>query len=131
MPKSVAKAHESLFAGNNIFKFNVSLEIKEDDGKGNFVACPKDKNFFKLRVNVDKKLVIVVTQVDHQKELEIQRFAEINIVEKTITVMVIPLIYFDTNCHMCVKLDRCFGLLLSPGRNVKNSDMHIIDMVCR
>lgn len=24
---------------------------------------------------------------------------------------------------------RCFGMLLSPGRNVKNSDMHLLDMV--
>jgi len=25
---------------------------------------------------------------------------------------------------------RCFGLLISPGKNIKNSDMHLIDMVC-
>jgi len=24
---------------------------------------------------------------------------------------------------------RCFGMLLCPGRNIKNSDMHLIDMV--
>ena len=24
---------------------------------------------------------------------------------------------------------RCFGLLLSPGKNVKNSDMHLLDLV--
>nr|XP_020021609.1 rab GTPase-activating protein 1-like [Castor canadensis] len=28
---------------------------------------------------------------------------------------------------MIIKL-RCFGMLLSPGRNVKNSDMHLLDM---
>ena len=27
-------------------------------------------------------------------------------------------------------IERCFGLLLCPGRNVKNSDMHLLDMVC-
>lgn len=74
VPKSLAQNHESLAAGNNLFKFNVALEIKEDDGRGNFVACPKEKNFFKLRVNVDKKIVINVTQLGNQKELEIQRF---------------------------------------------------------
>ena len=52
----------------------MTLDLKEDDGRGNFVSCPKDKNVFKLRVNVDKKLVINVTQVGHQKELEIQRY---------------------------------------------------------
>ncbi|PKU31902.1 rab gtpase-activating protein 1- hypothetical protein [Limosa lapponica baueri] len=25
-------------------------------------------------------------------------------------------------------IERCFGMLLSPGRNVKNSDMHLLDM---
>ncbi|XP_022420932.1 rab GTPase-activating protein 1-like isoform X2 [Delphinapterus leucas] len=44
---------------SDVFTFSVSLEVKEDDGKGNF---------------------------------------------------------------------RCFGMLLSPGRNVKNSDMHLLDM---
>ncbi|KQK76929.1 Rab GTPase-activating protein 1-like protein [Amazona aestiva] len=44
---------------SDVYTFNVSLEVKEDDGKGNF---------------------------------------------------------------------RCFGMLLSPGRNVKNSDMHLLDM---
>ena len=28
-----------------------------------------------------------------------------------------------------LKLDRCFGMLVSPGRNIKNSDMHLIEMV--
>ncbi len=30
--------------------------------------------------------------------------------------------------HVCL-LSRCFGLLLSPGKNVKNSDMHLLDLV--
>lgn len=42
--------------------------------------------------------------------------------------------------HLCISLcsfvvltvrlvSRCFGLLLSPGKNVKNSDMHLLDLV--
>lgn len=37
--------------------------------------------------------------------------------------------------HLCISLcsfvvlTRCFGLLLSPGKNVKNSDMHLLDLV--
>lgn len=27
--------------------------------------------------------------------------------------------------------NRCFGLLLSPGRNVKDGDMHLIEMVSK
>ncbi|XP_034752339.1 rab GTPase-activating protein 1 isoform X2 [Etheostoma cragini] len=81
---------------SDLFTFTVSLEIKEDDGKGTFsaVAKDKDKQSFKLRAGLDKKIVIYVQQTSN-KELAIER---------------------------------CFGLLLSPGKNVKNSDMHLLDL---
>uniref|UniRef100_A0A8C6Q4R7 Rab GTPase-activating protein 1 n=1 Tax=Nothobranchius furzeri TaxID=105023 RepID=A0A8C6Q4R7_NOTFU len=81
---------------SDLFTFTVSLEIREDDGKGTFsaVAKDKDKQSFKLRAGLDKKIVIYVQQTSN-KELAIER---------------------------------CFGLLLSPGRNVKNSDMHLLDL---
>ncbi|CAB1352097.1 unnamed protein product [Coregonus sp. 'balchen'] len=81
---------------SHVFTFTVSLEIKEDDGKGTFstVAKDKDKNSFKLRPGMDKKVVVYVQQTSN-KELA---------------------------------LERCFGLLLSPGKNVKNSDMHLLDL---
>uniref|UniRef100_A0A8C5E6E0 Rab-GAP TBC domain-containing protein n=1 Tax=Gouania willdenowi TaxID=441366 RepID=A0A8C5E6E0_GOUWI len=82
---------------SDLFTFTVSLEIREDDGKGTFsaVAKDKDKQSFKLRAGLDKKIVIYVQQTSN-KELAIER---------------------------------CFGLLLSPGKNVKNSDMHLLDLV--
>ena len=55
------------------FHFDVSLEFKEDDGKGNFSTVPKDKNVFKLRKDVEKKLCIVVNQITNNKELKIER----------------------------------------------------------
>lgn len=81
---------------SDIFTFSVSLEIKEDDGKGYFSAVPKDKDrqCFKLRQGIDKKIVINVQQTTN-KELAIER---------------------------------CFGLLLSPGKDVRNSDMHLLDL---
>ncbi|KAJ6652853.1 hypothetical protein lerEdw1_010571 [Lerista edwardsae] len=81
---------------SDIFTFSVSLEIKEDDGKGYFSAVPKDKDrqCFKLRQGVDKKIVIYVQQTTN-KELAIER---------------------------------CFGLLLSPGKDVQSSDMHLLDL---
>uniref|UniRef100_A0A672KX70 RAB GTPase activating protein 1 n=1 Tax=Sinocyclocheilus grahami TaxID=75366 RepID=A0A672KX70_SINGR len=81
---------------SDVFTFTVSLEIKEDDGKGTFSAVSKDKDrqSFKLRPGMDKKIVIYVQQMSN-KELAIER---------------------------------CFGLLLSPGKNVKNSDMHLLDL---
>uniref|UniRef100_A0A8D3D5S8 Rab GTPase-activating protein 1 n=1 Tax=Scophthalmus maximus TaxID=52904 RepID=A0A8D3D5S8_SCOMX len=81
---------------SDLFTFTVSLEIREDDGKGTFsaVAKDKDKQSFKLRAGMDKKIVIYIQQTSN-KELAIER---------------------------------CFGLLLSPGKNVKNSDMHLLDL---
>ncbi|XP_061041670.1 rab GTPase-activating protein 1-like isoform X2 [Eubalaena glacialis] len=81
---------------SDVFIFSVSLEVKEDDGKGNFSPVPKDRDkfYFKLKQGIEKKVVITVQQLSN-KELAIER---------------------------------CFGMLLSPGRNVKNSDMHLLDM---
>nr|XP_028588161.1 rab GTPase-activating protein 1-like isoform X3 [Podarcis muralis] len=81
---------------SDTFTFSVSLEVKEDDGKGNFSPVPKDREkfYFKLKQGVEKKVVITVQQISN-KELAIER---------------------------------CFGMLLSPGRNVKNSEMHLLDM---
>ncbi|KAH0615599.1 hypothetical protein JD844_005051 [Phrynosoma platyrhinos] len=58
---------------SDIFTFSVSLEIKEDDGKGYFSAVPKDKDrqCFKLRQGIDKKIVIYVQQTTN-KELAIE-----------------------------------------------------------
>lgn len=53
--------------------FTVSLEIKEDDGKGNYSYCPKDKNVFKLHCNNEKNILISVSQIG-SKELQIERY---------------------------------------------------------
>ena len=58
---------------DNVFKFDVALEFKEDDGKGGFSACPKDKSVFKLRCNIEKKIVITVSQLNYGRELKIER----------------------------------------------------------
>ncbi|NWW95070.1 RBG1L protein, partial [Rhynochetos jubatus] len=81
---------------SDVYTFSVSLEVKEDDGKGNFSPVPKDREklYFKLKQGIEKKVVVTVQQLSN-KELAIER---------------------------------CFGMLLSPGRNVKNSDMHLLDM---
>ncbi|POI31823.1 hypothetical protein CIB84_004426 [Bambusicola thoracicus] len=84
---------------SDVYTFSVSLEVKEDDGKGNFSPVPKDRDklYFKLKQGIEKKVVITVQQLSN-KELAIER---------------------------------CFGMLLSPGRNVKNSDMHLLDMAIK
>ncbi|XP_038856774.1 rab GTPase-activating protein 1-like isoform X2 [Salvelinus namaycush] len=81
---------------SDLFTFTVSLEVKEDDSKGNYSPVPKDREkfFFKLRQGFQKKVVVMVQQMSN-KELGIER---------------------------------CFGMLLSPGLKVRNSDMHLLDM---
>ncbi|XP_031430808.1 LOW QUALITY PROTEIN: rab GTPase-activating protein 1-like [Clupea harengus] len=80
----------------DVYSFTVSMEVREDDGKGNFSPVPKDreKYYFKLRQGVQKKVSVTVHQMNN-KELVIER---------------------------------CFGMLLSPGQKVRNNDMHLLDM---
>lgn len=62
-----------------------------------FSAVPKDRSYFKLRVNLEKQLCLTVQQVsENERDLEVER---------------------------------CFGVLVSPGRNVKHSDMQLLEMV--
>ncbi|XP_019954085.2 rab GTPase-activating protein 1-like isoform X1 [Paralichthys olivaceus] len=81
---------------SDLYTFTVSMEIKEDDGKGNYSPVPKDRDkfYFKLRQGVQKKAVISVQQM----------------------------------CNKELGIERCFGMLLSPGQKVCNSDMHLLDM---
>ncbi|XP_041648306.1 rab GTPase-activating protein 1-like [Cheilinus undulatus] len=81
---------------SDLYTFTVSLEIKEDDGKGNYSPVPKDRDkfYFKLRQGVQKKVVVSVQQM----------------------------------CNKELGIERCFGMLLSPGQKVCNSDMHLLDM---
>lgn len=81
---------------SDVFTFTVSLEVKEDDGKGNFSPVPKDRDkfYFKLRQGVEKKVMITVQQLTNNE----------------------------------LGIERCFGMLLSPGQKVRNGDMHLLDM---
>ncbi|CAF0799546.1 unnamed protein product [Brachionus calyciflorus] len=56
------------------YVFRASLEIKEEDGKNpqNFQPVPKEKEFFKLRKNLDKQICIQIQQISNQ-QLEIER----------------------------------------------------------
>jgi len=74
LPKSPSiLSDSSLVTEESTFRFHVALEFREFDGKGNFVTCPKDKNVFKLRSNVEKRIVITVLQLSHARELKIER----------------------------------------------------------
>lgn len=78
------------------FVFEVSLEIREDDGKSHYVATPRDKGFFKLRSCIPKQIWLTIYQIP--------------------------------DAAMDLNVERCFGLLLSPGRHVRHSDMQVNSM---
>jgi len=95
-PKSVPPSSSTIDSKHQL-TFELTLEIQEDDGKGNYNAVPRDRSFFKIRAGIEKKIIITVVQLS------------------------------DNNLEL--PIERCFGLLVSPGRNVKHSDMHLLEMV--
>jgi hypothetical protein len=56
------------------YVFRAHLDIKEEDPKNpsSFVSVPKEKEFFKLRKNLDKQINIQIQQLNNQP-LEIER----------------------------------------------------------
>ncbi|XP_020707378.2 rab GTPase-activating protein 1-like isoform X3 [Athalia rosae] len=85
-------------SNSRVFIFEVTMEVKEEDGKGGFSTVPKDRNCFKFRCNVAKQVCFSIQQVSSK--------------EGGITL----------------EVERCFGVLVSPGRNVKHSDMRLLEM---
>ena len=57
----------------------------------------RHKGLFKLRSNIEKKVVVTVQQISRN------------------------------SCHLNV--ERCFGMLVSPGRNVRHADMQLLEHV--
>ena len=90
-------------AGNQLsthecFLFEVTLEIKEkSESTNNYDLVPRQKGVFKLRSNIEKKVMVSVQQISRN------------------------------SCNLGV--ERCFGMLVSPGRNVRHADMQLLEHV--
>ena len=67
---------------------------------------PRDKEFFKLRSNTEKQLILTVTPAPPSTQMG-----------------GIPSMSEELN------VERCFGLLIAPGRRVKHADMNLLEMV--
>lgn len=74
--------------------------------QGNFNVVPRDKEFFKLRSNIEKQLILTVSPAPPSTQA--------NAIHASLE-------------DLCVQ--RCFGLLVAPGRRVKHADMNLLEMV--
>ena len=70
-PRQISEGNSSPKAPLD-FVFTVNLDFREDDGKGSYSACPKDKDVFKFKVNTEKRLQISVQQAGPH-EIRIER----------------------------------------------------------
>ena len=65
--KSPTTKLQPLTTLNNLtFKFDVALDILEEDSKG-FSSVPRDRVCFKLRQNLQKKVVVTVQQLTNRQ----------------------------------------------------------------
>ncbi|KAL4718697.1 hypothetical protein ACJJTC_007738, partial [Scirpophaga incertulas] len=86
-----------------------TVDIKETDAKGTFSHVPKERLGFKLRAGIDKQVTINVRQVTNNVQPETDD----------------PQATYTGGLF----IERCFGILLAPGRSVKHSDMRLLEMV--
>ncbi|XP_026728714.1 rab GTPase-activating protein 1-like isoform X2 [Trichoplusia ni] len=86
-----------------------TVDIKETDAKGTFSHVPKERLGFKLRGGIDKQVTINVKQVTSNIQPESDD----------------PQATYTGGLY----IERCFGILLAPGRSVKHSDMRLLEMV--
>ncbi|XP_045510650.1 rab GTPase-activating protein 1-like isoform X2 [Colias croceus] len=86
-----------------------TVDIKETDAKGTFSHVPKERLGYKLRGGIDKQVTINVKQVTNNVQTD----------SDDMTVSYTGGLY----------IERCFGILLAPGRSVKHSDMQLLEMV--
>lgn len=80
---------------NLVFKFDVTMDILEEDHKG-FSSAARDKNCFKLRQDLRKKVLITVQQLTN-KHLIVERLAIIVFIITTTTTVSLrlsPLVFF-------------------------------------
>uniref|UniRef100_A0A2R5LGU6 Putative rab gtpase-activating protein 1 n=1 Tax=Ornithodoros turicata TaxID=34597 RepID=A0A2R5LGU6_9ACAR len=93
---SVSSVGTCVRNNERVHTFEATLDVREEDQKGNFSPCARDKDYFKFRCNLEKVVQVTVQQAVSSKEMSIER---------------------------------CFGMLISPGRHVKHSDMQVVEMV--
>ncbi|XP_012547924.2 rab GTPase-activating protein 1-like isoform X2 [Bombyx mori] len=86
-----------------------TVDIKEADAKGTFSHVPKERLGFKLRGGIDKQVTINVQQVTNNVQTEVDEA--------------------QSGYTGGLYIERCFGILLAPGRSVKHSDMRLLEMV--
>lgn len=75
LDKMFSQPSVSLSDDNNqlLQEFDVTLDISEDDGKGSYTPVSMDKDCFKLRQNMLKKVAVAISQPNTERPLLIER----------------------------------------------------------
>lgn len=113
----VQLGHNESFREQEAFLFELTLEVKEkEETKGTFENVPRQKGIFKLRSNVEKKVIISIQQVGTSSSSS--------------TLFLLNRMFPQISRNFCpLHVERCFGMLVSPGRNVRHADMQLLEKV--
>ena len=60
--------------GKLLQEFDVTLDICEDDGKGSYTPVSMDKDCFKLRQNLYKRVAVAISQPNTDRPLLVERY---------------------------------------------------------
>ena len=83
---------------------------------------PRDRDCFKLRSSVEKRVVVTLAQIsDNLTTLKVQCTVHL-----ALHLATAPPHLTTLPVH---QVERCFGMLVSPGRNVRHSDMQLLEGV--
>uniref|UniRef100_A0A915NWP7 Rab-GAP TBC domain-containing protein n=1 Tax=Meloidogyne floridensis TaxID=298350 RepID=A0A915NWP7_9BILA len=108
-----------------LFEFEALLEIRERDGQRGIASRP---NNFRSTSNTTRRLSPSAITINNNNDgsyidIEQQGFFMRRDRDKLVLVML-----KQTAGPRHLRVKNCFGMLLAPGRNLRQSDMHLLEM---
>ena len=92
---------------------------------GNFNHVTVDRDGFRLKQNTPKRVTMTITpSPNNQSPLNIQRYSTCTCMYTTVHE---PMTLCSLDWLYIIFLCRCFGILLSPGKDLPQSQMNLLD----